>query len=141
MRRELKRRTDCPISTALDLFGDKWTLLIIRDLMFESKHSYGELLESGERIATNILADRLGLLEVAGLIRRVPDEKDRRRNRYLLTQKGIDLLPMLIEMVLWSAQYDPSTSAYPDFVKRAKKDKPRLIREIRQRLERSQHNG
>lgn len=139
MARKLKRRTDCPISTALDLFGDKWTLLVIRDLMFEGKASYVELLRSGEGIATNILADRLALLEGAGVVRSIENERDRRRKLYSLTPKGIDLLPLLVEMVMWSARHDPDTSAHREFVERATADKPGLIAQIRARLELAMH--
>lgn len=134
MSKQRKRRSHCPISTALDLFGDKWSLLVVRDLMFKAKTSYMEFLESEEDIATNILADRLRTLEDAGVVRRIKDAQDRRKHRYMLTEKGIDLLPVLVELVLWSAKYDPETAADRAFVARAQVDKEGLLRDLRERL-------
>ena len=129
--KHVKRRPDCPISFALDLFGDKWSLLIIRDLMFKGKVYYGDFLESEEKIATNILADRLQMLEHAGVINKVQDPKIKTKIIYSLTPKGIDLLPMLIEMILWSEKYDPKTAAPKEFVAAARKDREKLIEKIR----------
>lgn len=126
-----KRRSDCPISFALDIFGDKWSLLIVRDIIFRGKTSYGEFLESEEHIATNILANRLALLENAEIIEKTAHTKDKRKDIYTLTRKGIDLLPMLLEVSLWSAKYDPQTGAPKKFVSQLKKDKKRLIEQIR----------
>jgi len=133
-KRKSKRRSDCPLSFALDIFGDKWTLLIVRDIMFRGKRSYGEFLDSEEHIATNILADRLALLESAEIIERTADTKDKRKDIYTLTQKGIDLLPALIEITLWSAKYDSKTAAPKEFVDQAKKDREQLIKQIRDGL-------
>jgi DNA-binding HxlR family transcriptional regulator len=129
-----KRRSDCPIHFALDLFGDKWTLLIVRDLMFKGKHYYGEFLQAGEKIATNILADRLSQLESAGIVRKALDPGNRAKYIYQLSEKGIDLMPILIEMILWSAKYDPHTAADATFVQLAQRDRPALIHEISERL-------
>lgn len=106
-------RTRCPVNIAVELLGDKWSLLIIRDLMFKGRHSFGALLEGGENIATNILSDRLRALVAAGLIESVPVRGDGRRTHYRLTQRGIDLAPTLVEMMLWSAAYE-ETAAPPD---------------------------
>lgn len=100
------RRSGCPISIALEIFGDSWSLLIVRDLMFKNLHTFNEFLGAGEGIASNILTDRLTKLEAAGIVRKSPDEADARRFRYQLTEKGIDLAPALIEIVLWSARYE-----------------------------------
>ena len=97
------RRSDCPINFALELFGDKWTFLIVRDLMFKGKHYYKEFLDSEERIATNILADRLSLLVEAGIVTKTVDIEHKSKQIYKLSQKGIDLLPLLVEIILWSA--------------------------------------
>jgi len=102
-----KRRSDCPISTALDIFGDKWTLLIIRDLMFKGKQHYVEFLQSEEKIATNILADRLLKLEQNGLISKASDPADARKFIYALTEKGADLAPLLVEMTLFANRHAP----------------------------------
>ena len=132
--RQIKRRSDCPISFALDIFGDKWTLLIVRDLMFKGKVHYGDFLESDEGIATNILADRLDTLERAGIIRKTPHPENKTKYIYSLTQKGIDLLPALIEIILWSARHDPKTAAPKNFVVQASRNRKKLIRQIEKRL-------
>lgn len=121
-------RSQCPISTALDIFGDKWTLLVIRDLMFNEKRTYGEFLNSEEKIATNILADRLLMLEMAGIIskKRHPDSKA--KVLYSLTAKGIDLIPVLIEIIAWSEKYHEVHPYAKEFVKQLKKDKAGVIR-------------
>jgi DNA-binding HxlR family transcriptional regulator len=125
-----KRRSDCPISTALDIFGDKWTLLIVRDLMFKGKQSYGEFLNSEEKIATNILADRLQLLERSGIINKAADPSHGAKFIYKLSAKGIDLLPVLVEIILWSATHDVNTAADRQFVEEARDDKVKLLRKI-----------
>lgn len=125
-----KRRSDCPINFALEIFGDKWSFLIVRDLMFKGKHYYGEFLDGGEKIATNILADRLLLLEESGIISKTVDEHHKSKQVYKLTQKGIDLLPLLVEVILWSTKYDRNTASDVKFVHRAKKDREGLLKEI-----------
>ncbi len=123
-------RSHCPISFALDIFGDKWSLLIIRDILIRGKKTYGEFLESDEKIATNILMNRLERLEKQKIIRCAKDVNDKRVYSYALNQKGIDLLPILLEMVLWSWKYDPKTKTPPEFARRLQKDRTGLIKEI-----------
>ncbi len=132
MQRHTKgqRRSDCPISVALELFGDSWTLLIIRDLMFKRRRTFREFEAGGERIATNILTDRLERLEAAGIIRRRPDPSDGRRVLYGLTPKGADLAPVLIEIVLWSAKHE-RTAAPPREVSAMKRRRAHLVATIR----------
>jgi DNA-binding HxlR family transcriptional regulator len=110
------------------VFGDAWTLLIVRDLMFKARTTYTELLRAEEGIATNILADRLVRLERDGII-----ERDARQpsGGYCLTAKGIDLLPIMLEVISWSAKHDPSTAASHAFVRRIRTDRGDLEREIR----------
>ena len=134
MKKRIKRRSDCPISFALDIFGDKWSLLIIRDLMFKNKKTYGEFLKSEEKIATNILADRLSLLECAGLIQCKVDQEKKSKYNYELTQQGIGLVPVLLEIVLWSATFDKNTAAPKEFVDRIRNDKENFAAEIMQQL-------
>ncbi|SRR6266487_2463058 len=134
MKKKIKRRSDCPISFALENFGDKWSLLIIRDLMFKNKRTYGEFLNSEEKIATNILADRLSMLECAGLIKSKIDKEKKSKYNYELTDKGIDLVPVLLEIVLWSATHDKQTAAPKEFVNRVRNDKESFIKEIVQHL-------
>ena len=134
-RRRPGRRSSCPISFALDLFGDQWTLLVIRDLMLSGKRSYQEFLESGECIATNVLADRLARMEAAGLVARQPHPTDRRQQLYLLTERGIDLWPVLMAMVDWSAKHDPNTAATPGLVAAMRADRKRLAARLLAELE------
>lgn len=129
-----RRRSSCPIAFALDLFGDRWSLLVLRDLVFEGKKSFQELLESDERIATNVLADRLVRLVEAGVIAKVPDPADRRRHAYAPTAKGLDLLPTMLEIVRWSARYDPRTGAPAAVVRELERDREALIARIRARF-------
>ena len=123
-----RRRSDCPIHFALEAFGDSWTLLIVRDLMFKGRTTYTEFLRAEEGIATNILADRLVRLERDGIIER---DEERASGGYRLTAKGIDLLPILLEVISWSAKYDPSTAAPRAFVRRVRADRRALELEIR----------
>jgi len=134
MEKKIKRRSDCPVSFALDIFGDKWSLLIIRDLMFKNKKTYGEFLQSEEKIATNILADRLSKLECADLIKCAVDQEKKSKFNYELTEKGIDIVPVLLEIVLWSATHDKYTAAPKEFVDRVKYDKEDFIKEIVKQL-------
>lgn len=128
--KKVKRRSDCPINFALEIFGDKWTLLIVRDLMFKGKIYYGDFLASEEKIATNILADRLSTLEQTGIIKKSQDSKNKTKYIYSLTEKGLDLVPILIEIVLWSAKYDPKTATPKELLSQAQRDKKGLIRSL-----------
>lgn len=103
-------RSHCPINFGLESFGDRWSLLILRDIIFRGKRTYGEFLKSEEGFATNILASRLEHLIDAGILQREVHE-DGRKDVYLLTEKGLDLIPLIFEMVLWSAKYDSKSEA------------------------------
>ena len=98
------KRSHCPISLSLEVVGDRWSLLVLRDLILFGKQRYGELLQSAEGISTNILANRLGALEEAGLISRSVDE--RQQVHYAATKKGSDLRPVLNELARWGLKYD-----------------------------------
>ena len=98
--------------------------------MFKDKHYYGEFLQMEERIATNILADRLTLLETSGIVTKTVDEQHGSKQVYKLTAKGIDLLPVLTEIILWSAKYDKQTAADAKFVRQVKKDREGLFAKI-----------
>lgn len=132
MTRKQHRRSDCPISFALEAFGDTWSLLIIRDIVYFGKKTYGEFLESDERIATNILASRLDQLEQAGILVKQPHPSDRRKEVYSLTEKGLDLIPILLELAAWSARHDPHTGAPPDWIAAVRADRENIIRLIRE---------
>ncbi len=127
-------RSDCPVSYALDFFGDKWTFLIIRDLMFEGKRFYREFLSSKEAIASNILSDRLKKLENAGMITSQVYEPLKTRKEYKLTRKGKDLLPVLIEMMVWSATHQQDLALPEDFVTKAKTDRASMIKVIESKM-------
>ncbi len=124
------QRSGCPIDYALDIFGDRWTLLVIRDLVFAGKRHFREIIESPEGIASNILAARLKKLEARGLISRHLDPDNRRQIVYELTDKGVDLLPVLFEIVLWGAKHDPQTAAPKDRIRRMKADRQEMLREL-----------
>src|SRR5271166_1247900 len=101
-----KRRSECPLNASVEMLGDRWSLLIIRDMMLRGFRSYKQFMECYEGIATNILADRLHRLVAYGIIATRPDPSDGRKLIYLLTSKGIDLAPVLTEMVLWAAAHE-----------------------------------
>lgn len=98
MKREL--RSDCPIAASLDIFGDRWTMLILRDMLLGGKSQFGEFATE-EGVATNILADRLATLVDLGIIEKVPDEVDRRKFHYRVLAPGVELLPVIAELVVW----------------------------------------
>ena len=106
-----KLRSHCPVNYALEAFGDRWALLILRDIIFRGKRTYGEFLNSEEGFATNILASRLGHLTAVGILQLDEDENDARKGFYTLTEKGLDLIPLIFEMTLWSAKYDDDSEA------------------------------
>ncbi|MCD2423814.1 helix-turn-helix transcriptional regulator [Niabella pedocola] len=128
-----KQRSDCPISCSLDIFGDKWSLLIIRDVMLRGKCSYSEFLKSEEKIATNILSNRLALLEAAQILSKETAPDNRSKFIYHLTQKGADLLPIIIELMDWGARYHDHCPRR-ELGKKIKKNKAAVIDEYKQRL-------
>ena len=113
-----KRRSGCPVSISLEKFGDRWSLLIIRDLMVRGLRTFTEFQDSGEGIATNILADRLKKLEAAGIICSEVEETDGRRMNYRLTKKGIDLAPVMLELLIWGVRHE-QTGAHGALMARA----------------------
>lgn len=130
-----KNRSSCPIAYALDIFGDRWSLLVVRDLLFEGKRRYGDFLNSDEHVATNILADRLANLEKRELISKTSDPTDGRRSYYRLTAKGIELAPVLIEIIVWSAKQEPALPVPKEFLHRAETDREAFLDEIRHSTE------
>ncbi len=106
-------RSTCPISNALDLLGDRWTLLVIRDLLFVGKRRFGEFLTSPEGIPTNILSDRLRRLEESGVAVKVPYQDRPPRYEYQLTSKGRDLLPVLRSLMEWARHHVPGVAPPP----------------------------
>src|SRR5690242_8904544 len=116
MKTKNERRSDCPINFALQTFGDSWSLLIIRDIVYFGKKTYCEFLQSDEGIATNILASRLANLEQKGVLIKKSCDFDKRKDFYELTDKGLDLIPILLDMACWGALHDPLTSAPQDWI-------------------------
>jgi len=130
-KRQAKRRSGCPLNASVEMLGDRWSLLIIRDMMLRGARTYKEFLESHESIATNILADRLRKLEAYGIITTEPDPSDGRKLIYRLTAKGIALSPVLTEMVLWAAAHEETGNQA--LVRLMQKDKVKFLDGIRQR--------
>jgi DNA-binding HxlR family transcriptional regulator len=128
-----KWRSGCPLNASVEVLGDRWSLLIIRDMMLREFRSYKEFLESYEGIATNILADRLRKLEKHGIITTRKDPLDGRKVVYVLTQKGIDLAPVLTEMVLWAAGHEDTGNEA--LIQLIKKDKEQFLAGVRQKWE------
>ena len=127
-----RRRSGCPISIALETLGDAWSLLIVRDLMFKDRRTYNDFLGGGEGIASNVLADRLVKLERSGIVDKRRDPSDARRFIYRLSAKGIDLAPVLVELVIWSARYE-TTDAPPAVVRAMRTDRTAFIADVRAR--------
>jgi len=129
----VERRSPCPIAYGLDFFGDKWSLLIVRDIALYGRHNYGQFESAGEGIATNILANRLKNLVANGIVEKIRDPAHGSKRIYRLTKKGIDLLPMIVEIILWSAKHDPQSPVTRAFQHRATRDREGLLHELRQR--------
>jgi len=129
-----KKRSDCPLSQSLDVFGDKWSLLIIRDLMFGNKCTYNDFLKSAEGIATNILATRLKGLEENGIIEKSAHPDSKAKILYKLTTKGIDLLPIIMEVYIWSEKYFRIPADVKATIKEAKKDKDKFVKQVSKEL-------
>ncbi len=131
---KIKKRSECPVSCSLDIWGDKWSLLIIRDMMFNQKSTYGDFLKSPEGIATNILASRLQSLEEGKLIEKLEHPDSKAKVLYKLTQKGIDLLPIIVEVHLWADKYFDIPADIKAQIKEAKKDKDGFIKTMTKQL-------
>jgi DNA-binding HxlR family transcriptional regulator len=131
VKKPARRRSGCPLNASVEMLGDRWSLLIIRDMMLLGYRSFKQFLNSHERIASNVLTDRLRRLERYGILASVPDSADGRKLIYSLTPKGIDLAPVLTEMVLWAAAHEDTGN--PALVRLMKKDKAKFLAEIRNR--------
>ena len=141
-------RSECPLNFAVEMLCDRWSLLILRDMMFWGKRSYSEFMRSDEGIATNVLADRLEDLLQKGLITKTPDEGDRRRDVFSLTPAGLDLAPIMVELIRWSAKNEIwqqlATEGIPEhkeFVERTllSKNRTKLAKEVRRTVRRGGH--
>lgn len=132
MAGKAKRRSGCPVSISLEILGDRWTLLVVRDLMVRGYRTFKDFQASGEGIATNVLADRLRRLQSAGIVTSQADEADARRVHYRLTPKGIDLAPLLLDLLQWAARHE-KTAAPAGFVDHI--DREAFLAEVRRRWE------
>ena len=118
-----KRETGCPITYGLDTFGDRWSLLIIREIMLRDKRTYSEFLEADEGIASNILIARLKHLEAEGIVEKSRDPENRRAFIYELTKKGRDLAPILLEIIIWSGMHDKRPYALKTVLNKIEQDR------------------
>lgn len=127
-------RSHCPVNYGLEIFGDKWSLLILRDIVFTGKKTYGEFLKSEEGFATNILASRLAFLEQQRILCKTPNPDDKRRDFYSLTEKGLDLVPILLGIVAWSAKHDSKSYARrrKEFVARLNRNAHKVSAEVKE---------
>ena len=116
----------------LEVFGDRWSLLIVRDLMVRGYRTFKEFQASGERIASNILADRLQKLETAGIISPEPEETDGRKINYRLTQRGIDLAPVLLDLLIWGARHEPADASC-SLILKMDKNRDQILSEVERR--------
>lgn len=129
-----QHRSGCPVSISLEIFGDRWSLLIVRDLMVRGFRHFRDFQESGEGIAANILADRLRKLENAGILDVSPDPEDARRMLYRLTQKGIDMAPVLLEILVWGAKHE-ETGAPCEVIAQMAQNRDAILAEVLHRWE------
>lgn len=125
------RRSGCPLNASIEMLGDRWSLLIIRDMMLRGSRTFKEFLDSYEKIATNILADRLRKLISYGVITTEPDPTDGRKRIYLLTEKGIALAPVMTEMVLWAADHEETGNQA--LIQLMREDKEKFLAGVRRR--------
>jgi len=130
----MESKSTCPVNQSLEVFGDKWTLLIIRDLMFNKKRTYLEFLNSEEKVATNILASRLNMLQKEGIVIRKKDPNHKQKILYELTEKGIDLLPIIIEIGCWGVKYKPVSAKQKLRAKELKSSGEKLLKEMKLHL-------
>jgi len=130
----LQPRSGCPVSVSLEIFGDRWSLLVIRDMMVRGYGTFKEFQNSGEGIATNILSDRLGRLERAGIVKAEVDQDDARRVNYRLTEKGVDLAPVMLELLIWGARHE-QTGAPCEVIEYLARNREQVLAETRRRWE------
>jgi len=131
-KRRLKPRSGCPVSISLEALGDRWSLLIIRDMMVRAFHTFKQFQESDEKIATNILTDRLRKLVAAGIITAEPEKSDGRKVNYRLTEKGIDLAPVVLDLLIWGTRHE-ETGAPNAVVEKMAANREEVLAEVRRR--------
>jgi len=136
--RHMKRadnKSQCPINLTVEILGDTWSLLIIRDMMALGKSTFGEFMESEERIGPSVLSDRLAHLETKGIIEKKPSEQDKRKQVYSLTKRGLNLIPVLYEISVWGSLNHSNTNAPEEWFESMKYDKELVLRLWREAIE------
>ena len=126
-----KHASDCLVAYGIDTFGDRWSFLVLRDMMLYGRRRYGEFLCCEEQIATNILAQRLKHLECEGIITKERDPENRRSYINSLTDKGLDLAPVLLEIIRWSATHMAIDARRRKLINRIEKDRDNMLADIR----------
>ncbi|MCW2655987.1 MAG: transcriptional regulator [Jatrophihabitans sp.] len=135
-----EHRSLCPINLAVELLGDRWSLLIVRDVMFADKRHFGELMQSAEGISTNVLAERLARLADAGILTKSADPSHKQKTIYSLTETGIDLLPVVAELGKWGRRHLPVTPQSAELATELEAGGPALLTDLRAKL-RAAHLG
>lgn len=134
--RKIAKRSDCPISYSLDLLGDKWTFLILRDIALADKHFYKDFLDAGEGMATNVLSDRLKMLEEYGIIKGEKYQLNKTMKYYALTDKGAELIPVLIELWTWGVRHDPQSTVSQETLEAKLSRKEQIIEDYKSKAQR-----
>jgi DNA-binding HxlR family transcriptional regulator len=132
MKHKTTERSHCPINLSLETWGDPWSLLIVRDIVYFGKKTFGEFLASEEGIARNILADRLVLLQDKGLLSKRPHPQDGRKEIFDLTEDGLDLIPLLLDMAEWGARRAPPEELPQEWLQKVRQQRDELIPQIRE---------
>ncbi|MBE9463796.1 helix-turn-helix transcriptional regulator [Dyadobacter sp. UP-52] len=129
----IERRSTCPINYSVEIFGDKWMLLILRDLMFNGKNSFLEFRASQEKISSAVLTEKLNTLLNEGIVSKVTSPKNASKFLYLLTDKGIELVPVMMEILNWGSSHNPDGGPKP-LLDRMKQNKNKAVRELQDKL-------
>ncbi|NIJ55208.1 winged helix-turn-helix transcriptional regulator [Dyadobacter arcticus] len=128
-----ERRSTCPINYSVEIFGDKWMLLLLRDIMFNGKNSFLEFRASDEKISSAVLTEKLNLLLNEGIVSKVTSPKNASKFLYLITDKGIELVPVMVEILYWGSRYNPHGGP-KTWLDRIKQNKKKAIAELQDEL-------
>lgn len=129
----IQRRSTCPINYSVEIFGDKWMLLLLRDIMFNGKNSFLEFRASQEKISSAVLTEKLNILLDEGIVTKVVSPKNASKFLYLITDKGIELVPIMVEFLDWGSRHNPDGGPKP-LLDRIKQSKKKLIIELQEKL-------
>ncbi len=127
--KRIGRNPLCPVNVAVEIVGDPWSLLVVRDIVFYGKQTFGEFLAGDERITTSVLADRLAMLVREGILTKSRSRVDRRREHYALTPKGLAFIPALVELANWGVTYGSDVTANPFWIGKSRDD-PRALNKL-----------